>query len=227
MPTLLLLSLVGSLAQEGAPSEPAGWRFVVEPYLWVPSLAGEGETDTTPSVEVDIVGEFDAALPLSFRADAPDGAYSLRLDGLYARWRDADGSLQTETEVWLVEGGVGVPVADHLEVTAGLRLVGLGFDAEVGPFEGSERSSFVDPWIGARSDLPLGGEWSLHLVGDVGGFGVGSDLSWQGLAFVGWRPGESWRIDLGYRAIGIDFEDSGLSYDLVAHGPVLGVGWGF
>lgn len=230
MNAILAASLVSLLGQEPLDPSPAheeSWRFTVEPYLWVASLAGEGRTNDSSPVEVDVVGDLNAALPLSFRADPPGGGFSLRLDGLYARWRDDQGSLRTETEVWIVEGGVGLPVAEHLELTAGLRLVGLGFDVELGAIDGDEQTSFVDPWIGARSEVALGDEWALHLVGDVGGFGLGSDLSWQGLAYVGWRPNERWRIDLGYRAIGVDFEDSGLEYDLVAYGPVLGVGWGF
>jgi hypothetical protein len=44
---------------------------------------------------------------------------------------------------------------------------------------------------------------------------------------VAWKPSDNWRFDLGYRAFAADFNDSGLEYDLLAYGPIIGVGWSF
>lgn len=224
MRLLLLFAALGGIAQ----AQEAGrerWSFTIEPYVWLPSLDGQGSAEGSPSVEVDVVGELDTAFPLALRADAPGGRFALTLDALYAGWRDDEGSLRTDTEVRLLEGGIGLPVGRGWEVTAGLRGVRLDFEVELGSVDEREEASFVDPWIGARSDLALGDAWALRLAGDVGGFGVGSDLSWQALAFLAWLPSSRWRVELGYRALAVDFEDDDLEYDLLAHGPILALAW--
>ena len=70
--------------------------------------------------------------------------------------------------------------------------------------------------------MPLGEGWALRAWGDVGGFGVGSDFTWQAAALVG-RSSGGWRVEFGYRALAVEFDDGELETDLVAHGPFLGV----
>ena len=43
----------------------------------------------------------------------------------------------------------------------------------------SKSEGWFDPIVGARLWLPLAGSFSGILRGDVGGFGVGSDRTWQ------------------------------------------------
>jgi len=216
------------------PSSPSSrWTFTVEPYLWLPSLSGKGSADssTPPSdVEVsfaDALGDFEFGLPLAFEARAPDGRFAILADGLYLRLGDDQGTLQTETEVALLEVGGAVPIAGSKswDLIGGLRYVDLSFDVELGPLDQSAEQSWLDPWIGARGELPLSERWSLFLRGDVGGFGVGSQFTWQALAGLGATLGQRWRLDLGYRALSIDFDDDDLEYDVLAQGPVLGLAW--
>ncbi|MBW2236914.1 MAG: hypothetical protein JRG85_16150 [Deltaproteobacteria bacterium] len=86
---------------------------------------------------------------------------------------------------------------------------------------------WVDAVIGARVSADLTQRLQLIATGDVGGFGIGSaaDVTWQALGVVGWRIGESWSLQLGYRAIGVDLDRGVNSLDLVAHGPILGAVW--
>ena len=200
-----------------------GWSLVVEPYLWVPALEGEGSADGSAEVDfaIDYPGELSAALPLVLRLEAPGGS-TWRLDGLYARWRDDDGSARTETELSLLEAGFGWPLSEAWDLTAGLRGVELELDVALGSVDSNASEAWVDPWIGGSGDVPLGAGWSLRTWGDVGGFGVGSDFTWQAAALVGWGSSR-WRLELGYRALAVEFDDDDLETELLAHGPILGL----
>jgi hypothetical protein len=69
------------------------------------------------------------------------------------------------------------------------------------------------------------------LRGDVGGFGAGSEFSWNVLGAYSFEIGTHYGVTysgvLGYRALSVDFEKgSGLNryeYDVIQHGPVVGL----
>jgi hypothetical protein len=200
------------------------WSFEVEPYVWIPDLEGEGTAGDAPEVDFvfDYPGGLSAALPLALRLDAP-GPSSFRLDVLYARWTDDEGSVETESDLSLLDAGYGYALGESFDVTAGLRAIELGLDVETGGEDADASEAWIDPWVGARGGRALGGGWSLTAFGDVGGFGIGSDFTWQAAAYAGWSSGR-WRIDFGYRALSVEFDDDDLDTELLAHGPIVGVG---
>ena len=70
----------------------------------------------------------------------------------------------------------------------------------------------------------------LVVQGDIGGFGVGSDFSWQALAAYNFEwnfVGHKLNPYLGYRAISVDYEEGSgrrrIGLDFVQHGPVAGL----
>ncbi len=97
----------------------------------------------------------------------------------------------------------------------------------------TERSGsvdWVDPFVGARLRQQIAPGESLVLRADVGGFGVGSDASWQVLATYNWQMCSmgGHLIDgyLGYRALSVDYSqgsgDTRYKYDVLMQGPVMG-----
>ena len=78
-----------------------------------------------------------------------------------------------------------------------------------------------------RFTAPLESNWKLGIRGDVGGFGMGSDITWQVFPFVGYRFSKLFEISGGYRALGMDYKTgSGTDaflYDMVIFGPQLGL----
>lgn len=63
-------------------------------------------------------------------------------------------------------------------------------------------------------------------AGDVGGFGVGSDYSWNAQAYVGYRMcllRAPVILQAGYRALHQKYEDGGFKWDVTQHGPVIGM----
>ena len=209
--------------------EPPRWRFDVEPYVWLPSTNGTGTTNTTPPLEIDLVGTLAAAFPLAVGATSPDGEFTVLTDGFYVRLDDDEGSLQTTTSATMVESGAGLAIDTNQRVTVliGLRWVDIGYDVRLGTLSGNFGADWVDPWIGARVVQPLSDTFAVRLRGDVGGFGVGTDFTWQAIAVLAATVGRAVTIDVGYRAIGLDYEGSGASYDVLFHGPILGLAVSF
>jgi hypothetical protein len=233
---LCVLCLCACTAPTGPPptvdhatTDPPRWRFDVEPYLWLPSTSGTGTTNTTPPLEIDLVGTLDAAFPLAVGATSPDGELTVITDGFYVRLNDDEGSLQTTTSATMIESGAGLAVDANQRVTAliGLRWVDIDYDVRLGTLTGSFGADWVDPWIGARAVLPLNDTFAVRLRGDVGGFGVGTDFTWQAIAVVATTLGSDVTLDVGYRGIALDYETSGASYDVLFHGPIIGLALSF
>jgi hypothetical protein len=89
---------------------------------------------------------------------------------------------------------------------------------------------WVDPFVGLRLRHQLAPGKELQLLGDIGGFGVGSDLTWQ--LFGGYSFDFSvWQTTLygvvGYRALAVDYSQNDRGFknnlDLILHGPVAGL----
>ena len=87
--------------------------------------------------------------------------------------------------------------------------------------------SWVDPLAGLRWNWDISDTWSTSLRGDIGGFGVGSDLSAQAVAIVDWHPWQHVSITGGLRALRVKYEtDKGADnyeLDMTFWGPLLGV----
>jgi hypothetical protein len=90
---------------------------------------------------------------------------------------------------------------------------------------------WVDPLVGLSLRHQVAPGQELLLRGDVGGFGAGSEFSWNVIGAYSFEVGVYYGVTvsgvLGYRALAVDFErGSGISrydYDVIQHGPLLGL----
>ena len=94
----------------------------------------------------------------------------------------------------------------------------------------SNDMEWVDPFVGFRLRHAMGASKELSLEGDVGGFGAGSDFSWQVVGTYGFDTslcGTPFHAVLGYRALAVDYSENGKfgknGIDFVQHGPIMGV----
>ncbi|RYD24142.1 MAG: hypothetical protein EOP88_01450 [Verrucomicrobiaceae bacterium] len=71
------------------------------------------------------------------------------------------------------------------------------------------RQQWVDPFIGVRTQWNFSGNWFLAAKGDIGGFGVGADLTWSAQATVGYEFTPQVSAELGYRHLFTDYSDGG------------------
>jgi hypothetical protein len=121
------------------------------------------------------------------------------------------------------------------EIEADFKRIGLNVQRKVkaSRFVAVARSGdleWVDPVVGARIRHQFASGSEFNLLGDVGGFGAGSDFSWQAVATYGFDVNvfnTTMRSVVGYRALSVDYSETGArgrsGLDWIQHGPVLGV----
>ena len=95
----------------------------------------------------------------------------------------------------------------------------------------SRDMDWIDPVIGFKGAAKLSDRWTFCYLGDVGGFGVGSDLTWTGSVMFDAQVAKHVALDFGYRYQKSDYEkdveimgyDADYQYDISMSGPFFGV----
>ena len=239
---LAVLAATPVRAQDNATSEFGGWEFQISPYAWFVSLDGKAATIRgLPSVDVDANfsdvwdnKNFGALTVLEARRDR----FGLKADLIYLDLEASKGTpgplfsgtdAEFKTFVSTVSGTYRPFVEGRtwLDVLAGARIwvtdTEITLNSNVLPnLSADEKETWVDPIVGTRGTYDLGSGFSLSGYGDIGGFGVSSDLTYQIYGGVGYRFKEWFSAELGYRVLDVDYEDDGFVYDLTMYGPTAG-----
>jgi len=87
-----------------------------------------------------------------------------------------------------------------------------------------QTQSWVDPVLGARFRLNLKKGWFANLKGDAGGFGVGSQQTWQIYTGIGKKFKQKFSLLIAYRYLDVDYVNGGFLYDTHMSGLVAGFG---
>ncbi len=236
------------------------WRFHFNSWLWLMGVEGDltvrGNSADVSADFGDILDASDSIFAFSGHLEVGYGRWAGFLDGYYANLGvdDVSGSaglvdidvtmeqgildfgVMFRVGEWAPSGAAANNVRDTtLDLYAGGRYsyLSLELDPANGPSRSGDRD-WVDPIVGAKLVLPLAERWHLSANGDVGGFGVESDLTWSVSSVVGF---DFKLFDIpatvygGYRAIGWDYSDGSgankFEWDIVNHGPMLGFGLRF
>jgi hypothetical protein len=83
---------------------------------------------------------------------------------------------------------------------------------------------WFDPYVGLRGRYNFNKTFYTAVRGEIGGFGVGADLMWEVEGVIGINLTRSIFTEIGYRALGGDFEEDGFLFDTVMHGPQITTG---
>jgi hypothetical protein len=83
---------------------------------------------------------------------------------------------------------------------------------------------WFDPYVGLRARYNFNKTYYTAVRGEIGGFGVGADLMWEVETVIGINLTRSIFTEIGYRALGGNFEDGGFRFDTVMHGPQITTG---
>ena len=81
-----------------------------------------------------------------------------------------------------------------------------------------------DPYVGLRARYNFTPAIYIIGRGDIGGFGIGSDLMWQAEGALGIQLTRSIYAELGYRALSFDYHNNGFLYDVITHGAQVTMG---
>ena len=243
--TALLLAPAESGAQPR--SALSGWTLDLTTYGWLPAMdgtvgAGSPRADVSNSF-VDTIRESNSVFGFSARGELRRGRLGLFLDGMYSALgyddvRAGPATIDATSVLAMLEFGAAYEVASGcfggadrnawaLDGLGGGRWMYLRNKVSlVGVAGGSSTSDWVDPFIGARFRGRFGERWEYALRGDIGGGVGGSRFAWQTFATLGYRFqmfGLESTAVLGYRALSEDFHSAKLVYDVVMHGPVIGL----
>jgi hypothetical protein len=83
---------------------------------------------------------------------------------------------------------------------------------------------FFDPYVGLRWRYNFNKSYYTAVRGEIGGFGVGADLMWEVEAMVGVNLTRQIFTEVGYRALGVNYENDNFKFDAVLHGPQITTG---
>jgi hypothetical protein len=226
-----------------AQQDPGEWRQRVFVYGMGATIEGEAQIGNVKvPIDASISDVLDAlkfGAMASYRVE--NDVWSVTGDVTYMNlgWsgqtQQGRASSGLDLEQVTVMGTVGRRLSPHLEALISLAYFDLSTDLRVRVLqqrvEASRNASWVDPLVGLNYAVPIGGKWSYTLRGDVGGFGVGSDLTWHMITTLRRQNSERFGWYVGYRVIAYDYEDGGgrnyQHYDLRQHGPGIGVAIGF
>lgn len=238
-----LLAAVGALlAAAGPAAAQEGWSFALSPYVWLPGMTTALDTDQG-KVEIetdadDVLTELDFAFMGA--AEARKDRWGLILDLIYSDisastptplgllWTEAD----VETRMTAFTTYAGYRVLEnpkgYVDLLGGGRYYSLDVDLTLEPGIAEGRSfdlsdTWADPVLGARGRYAFTDRWYGTALGDYGGFGGGSDESWQLLATVGYQFNPRWSVQGGWRYLAIEKEVDGLDLELDLSGPILGL----
>ncbi|KRE07123.1 hypothetical protein ASE63_23030 [Bosea sp. Root381] len=231
-----------------APVVAAAPSFSVTSYIWATAIDGRSATfPPLPAADIslrfrDVLKELNGALMAS--AEMRIDRWSFLIDGQFSQVTTGGklpgpffSALKLRSQTTTVQGSVFYRAYEDTTVSVdlggGIRFWNLNNKLEVLPglanlrIDHRESEIWADPIIGARLGVKLGGPWSLTVAGDVGGFGVGSHLTWQALGSVNYAWSEKLTLKAGYRALHVDYRNSGFSYDVTQHGPAIAATYRF
>ncbi|MDC0325795.1 hypothetical protein OAM01_03450, partial [bacterium] len=201
--------------QSGDVLKVQDWEFVVAPYGLLASIDGDstvGRLGSQP-LQVDagtILDNLETAVMV--HAEARKGPWGIMLDLIYVEM-DLKGSsprggfAKADVDELVLESMFSYRVnqsRNSLDFYVGVRYWDLDLDfaltgpGGVGSIASGGGDRWVDPVVGVRKIQYLSDRWFLIGRADIGGFHVGSDLSWQVEVGGGYEFSDRFALSLQY-----------------------------
>ena len=226
-----------------APATAAEWEFIVNPYFMAPAIDGDLG-----------VGRFDAKVGASpsdvfsrlnwgvmGTVEANNGEWGFNLDVNYLNVDATDDrkrrfSVNGHQAAYTATVLRRVHPAAWVYVGARLSDMGIRLDCNtdcpvVGDRSARRNKQWVEYLAGFRATLPFNDRVDLTVNADVGGFGIGSEVSVNAWPQLGLRISKRAKAMLGYRMIYVKHESgegaSRFVYDALTFGPTIGAEFRF
>lgn len=236
-------AILSALLATGAHAQGSGsWRGQVTLYGWGAGIGGDftpftgGPTLSFKKSLPEVLKDLDAAFFVTGLATNGDWvvlgdlSYSgSSKSGLVPPGAPASGEV-TQTSLTLAAGRRFVDDGrTTVDVLGGARAWWLDGKVSV-PAAGvslAPGKSFVDPIVAVRVNHRIADRWTLLGYLDVGGFGVGSDLTYQIAVTANYQMRDNLYLSGGYRHLYLDYSNGGTSFKGAMSGPLVGVTWRF
>ena len=239
-PTLIgiaVLLLIGGVPAAQGQSDTDSWEFMIAPYFWAANIDDDieiGRLEAQASLDTgDIIDTLEIGGMV--KIEARKGPWGVLVDSLYMKLSDETGrgpvKLDGEVTQFMLEVAGAYQFGEpgrSFDLIAGARYMSLDAEIDIDPGpDGSRDKDWVDPLVGGRFQADLSDAWFLSLRGDVGGFGAGSDLTWQALGVLGYRFNDTVSVGVGYRYMDVDYDKGSFKYDSQTYGPIAGISFRF
>ena len=217
-------------------AQSAEWQNTFVLYGWGTGIDGDmtvGSVESSSSVDfAQILDALELTAMARYRGQGESWAFVV--DGIFAGLGGTHEGPVVEEDLdfdeIIVQADAAYRMNENVEFLFGGRYVRLQTTLKITTVLGGEErlendATFLDPIVGVRFFGAPGEKFRLQAQADIGG-GAGMDLTWQAMFNVGYQATESVSLWLGYRALSMDFDDSGgrnlFSADLLSHGPLVG-----
>ena len=225
------------------------WHFKTDVYLIFPYMKGDigiGNNITAPidATPGDIFSKLKFGGMLYLEANTKK--WAITSDLIYMSLNQDvttgnvwySGSVGAKQLVWEPAGLY--RLTSFLEVGVGGRLnnIQASIDARKNVFPAgteevvkSASKTWFDPILITRLTADIKDKWLFQFRGDLGGFGVGSDFTWQLQAYAGYKFTKVFQLTAGYRYMSMDY-DKGTDtdrfiYNVATFGPEVSIGFNF
>jgi hypothetical protein len=235
----------------------AKWRFSFTPFFWAPAMhgnttVGNQTVDVDASIGDVLQSVFDnfefAAMG---RFEANYCRWSVLLDVIYLNLGNEDdvnlpgaGQIDADWEFHelIAQGLIGYRFAElplgcgnacfrptvTFDALAGVRYYHFKSEINLDPGPNFDATkNWADPVVGVRTLFHVTPALSFNVMANIGGFGVGSDLSWELIAGVDYKLTNCISLTAGWAILDIDYESGGFGYDVTMSGPYLGATFRF
>jgi len=217
---------------------PNPWEFRITPlYGWLTALDGSTGPDGFATDVHESTGDVLEVVKMyaSLQMEARYDRWGFLADGFYAclgnsgqstgpLHENVDFSLKQFLGEFEVLYRVCESPAHFVDVYAGVRYNWLKLNLDVsGAFNrsASPEKGWTDPIVGLRGQWNINDRWYLAGKGDIGGFGVSSDFTWNIQATVGYNFTKNFSAEVGYRYFDTDYNRGGFIYDMAEKGALI------
>ena len=222
------------------------WDFIIAPYLLVTSIDGDASVGRVEGADID-VGPKDIIENLELGAMIQVEAHHKSGYGLSMAYNFMDlsggasapgrGSLDADIHQGIFEGyGIYRVSTDKgpLDFYGGIRWWDIDVELKVNGLKVVENTAdWVDPVVGLRWMPQISDSWHVILKGDIGGFGISSDFTWNLQGGLMWDATDYLSLVFQYRALSVDYSTGNVgdldrfTYDTITHGPLFGLAFQF
>ena len=222
------------------------WEIMVAPYLWASAMKVDISTPQGENVQVDeSFTKILSAIKFVFMGalDARKGRFVTVNDLIFLHTgSDTKGSIgpglvkaDTDLRTIVFTSVAGYRVVDKgpmfVDLMAGARLTSMRAELDLtGPLRSVEREKSktkIGPVIAGRVRVPFNEKWGAALYGDIGGFGITSDISWELIGTVQYDISSHWRLGAGWRHFVAKQEKDDFDVGLKLTGPFLTAAYRF
>lgn len=240
-------------AQAATAAPGTDWTFDFTPYIWGVAMSGNVQGGALPAINIDmsfsdILENLDAGILGAF--EARKGRWGMLFDVIYMKLEGsgtasrtgagpigatATASAELEVAQTMFAAAVAYRTVEGrapIDVIGGLRYAKIEADATIngsffaqsGTVARSAEKDWVDPYVGVRFLTPIAEHWTFVSYLDIGGFGVGSEFTWQAVVGANYEFSKTFAAKFGYRYLSVDYDKDGFVYDMANSGLYLGLG---